>query len=228
MKKNSIFILIIGIVNFALCFCLTYFCVPTQIPIIVDFNEKIILLCSKWILIVNMILPLAVAIIIIVLKNKLSFALKTLFVVLLYENMLAFCYFLMEDTFVLGSLSEIPLAISVFMPISALIALYAIKMKHLPYKSKFGIRTKHTIKTEFIWKQTHFSASEIFFGVGVLLFLISIVFIFVRMPWIELIIAVVMLIFASLLTLKQAKIMYQKCIVMEKNKEKLEKEKNKG
>lgn len=230
MKKNNIFILIIGIINLALCFCLTYFFVPSQIPIFVNFNEKITTLCSKWVLAINMILPMAVAILIITLKNKSNshFALKSLFVFLLYENMLAFCYFCIQKSFSIGELSQIPLALSFFIPLSCAIILYSLKLKHLPYKSKLGLRTKHSTKTEFIWKQTHFLASEIYFGTGVFLFLISIIFIFVRLPWIELIIAVAILTCSTLLALNQARVMYKKYTTMEKNKERLDKQKNKG
>ena len=230
MKKNNIFILIIGIINLVLCFCLTYFCVPAQIPVFVNLTERITIICSKWLLVINMVLPLLISIIILILKNKTNyhFALKSLFVFFIYENMLAFSYFSITDVFVCGELSEIPLAISFFIPLACAIVLYAIKMKHLPYKSKLGLRTKQSTKTEFIWKQTHFLASEIYFGTGIFLFLISIIFIFVRIPWIEAIIAFVMLLLSTLLALNQAKVMYNKYTKMEKNKERLDKEKNKG
>jgi len=227
MKKNHVFILIIGILNLALCFCLTYFCVADKIPVFVDLNEKIVTLCSKWLLIINVVLPLLLSIAIITLKNRpnLTFILKSIFALMIYENMLAFCYFSIETTFIVGSISEIPLAVSLFMPLSAGIILYSIKLKHMPYKCRLGIYTKKTIKTEFIWKQTQFSASELFFGAGVLSFIISIVFIFVRLPWIMLIIITLLLIAATLLTLRQTNIMYKKLLTMEKNKERVDKKK---
>lgn len=220
MKKNNIFMLIIGFLNFAICLSLLFLCVPNKIAFAVNFNEKIILLASKWVLIINVMLPILLAYLTCVFEcqKRTKAVLTALFVLMIYENMLAFSYFSIEQNFILGTISQIPLAVSVFMPISSAVTIYAIKMKHLPFKSALGLKTKYTTKTEFIWKQAHFYASEIFFAFGVLSFLISIVFMFVRLSYINLIIYILGFISCYFIANKQAKDMYNKYIDMEKRK----------
>ncbi len=229
MKKNNIFMLIIGFINFAVCLSLLFLCVPNQIAILVNFNEKITHLASKWILIINVMLPILLAFLACVFEcqPKTKAIIQVLFVLCLYENMLAFTYFSIEENIIVSTVSEIPVAIAFFMPLSVLFIIYAVKMKNLPFKHGFGIRNKYTTKTEFIWKQAHFYASEIFFAFGFLSFLTSIVFVFVRLYYINLILFVVGLIFCLWFANKQAKDMFNKYVEMEKNKEKIKRNKEK-
>lgn len=229
MKKNNIFMFIVGFLNFAVCLCLLILCIPEKIPIMTNFSEKITHLASKWFLILNVVLPMIFALLVPAFSNHKTMQniFTSLFYLFIFENILAFSYFSIEKSFEIGSLSQIPAAVSIYMPISAIFTISAIKLKHTPFKSKFGIKTKHSTKTEFIWKQTHFYASEIFFAYGVLSFLISIVFVFVRMAYILLAIDVVGFAFCWLFSSKQAKDMAEKYTDMENRKLKQE-QKNKG
>ena len=222
MKKNQIFMLLLGIINTAVCLSLLLLCVPNRIALMVDINENISFLTTKWILLINVILPLVLSIVVCCLKNKQKaiWVLSLLFVFVLYENMLAFSYFSVEKNFVLGSRSQIPIAVSFFMPISVILLIFGIKLKNLPFGSKIGIRTKYSTKTEFIWKQTHYFAKDIFMAYGFLSFIVSLIFIFVRMPYINLALDVIGLLTCFFITNKQAKIMYRKYMQMEKNKAK--------
>lgn len=225
MKKNNIFMLFAGLLNLGICLMLLFLCVPNKVAIFVNFNEKIILIASKWFMLFGAITPLVLSTINLFLKNKpkTTFVLKSIIVFLVYENMLAFSYFANETNFVVGDVSKIPLALSVFMPFSAFATICAIKLKHTPYKSIFGIKSKYSTKTEFIWKQTHFYASDIFFAYGVLSFLISIIFIFTKHSYILLAIDVLGYIFCWCFSNKQAKDMFKKYTQMEKIKENLDK-----
>ncbi len=224
-NKQNIMFLSLAILNLGLCLFLTITIVPDQIATSVDFNEKIIELGSKWLLSINIFLPLVLSILILILhKNEsLSFFFKSLIVLMLYENMLTYCYVCLETNFEIGTLCQIPLAASVFMPISVLIAVLSFKIKHVPYKSKFvGIRTKYTRADEFIWKHTHFVAKDVFFATGVILFLINIVFLFVRLAYIPLAIFVVAITVDIVIITHQSRLMYKKFIDMKKRQEKME------
>ena len=227
MKKNNVLLLILSFLNFAICFCLLVLCVPNKVPFAIDLNEKIIAIGSKWILILNTILPIVLAFLVLAFNKfpKIKFVLQAIFILTLYENMLTFSYFSIEKTYNIGELSQIPMAVSLFMPLSVLLSVLAIKLKTVPYNNVFGIKTKYSTKTEFIWKQTHIYASQIFFANGVLLFLISIIFVFVRLPYIPLIITIFGLVTCFFITNRQSKDMYNKYIEMEKNKNKYAKKK---
>lgn len=228
MKKNNLFMLFTSILNLGLCLLLLFLCVPEKVAMFVDFNEKIILIVSKWFMLFGAITPLVLSIINLFMKNKpkTTFILKTFIILFVYENMLAFAYFSNVTGFELGEVSQIPLALSVFMPISAFATIAAIKLKRAPFKSKLGIKSKHSTKTEFIWKQTHLYASDIFFAYGVISFLISIIFIFTKHSYILLAIDVLGYVFCWLFANKQAKDMAEKYTDMENRKLKQE-QKNK-
>lgn len=225
MKKNNLFMLIIGSVNFAVCLTLLFLCVPDQIAIAIDINEKITATASKWVLLINVFIPLLLAILSISLSyhKKTNSILAIMFLIFLYENILAFSYFSINSSFEIGELSEIPVAVSLFMPVSIIISYLGLKLKTATYNKKFGIRTKYSVATEFIWKHTHFYASNAYFGCGVFLFLISIIFMFVRLPYIELILLATSLITVFVLSNNQAKKMYKKYVQMESNKNRIDK-----
>ena len=225
MKKNNIFMIFVGTLNLGLCLLLLFLCVPNKIAMFVNFNEKIILLASKWFMLFGAIAPFVFAVINLFLKNKpkTSFVLKSLIVFLVYENMLAFSYFSNKTSFYIGEISQIPLALSAFLPLSSAIIVWALKLKRIPYKSKFGINTKHSTKTEFIWKQTHIFASDLFFAYGFISFLITFIFVFTKFTYILLAINFLGFIFCWMFANKQAKIMDEKYSAMSKNKEKLDK-----
>jgi uncharacterized membrane protein len=61
-SKQNILILILAILNLAICSLLTLTLIPGQIPLHFDFHEKIDSLGSKWWLTVNIALPLILAI----------------------------------------------------------------------------------------------------------------------------------------------------------------------
>ena len=63
MKKNNLFMLFASILNLGLCLLLLFLCVPEKVAMFVDFNEKIILIVSKWFMLFGAITPLVLAII---------------------------------------------------------------------------------------------------------------------------------------------------------------------
>ncbi len=225
MKKNNLILISLSFVNFVLVFLLTLFLVPSQIPYFVNINEKIILLGSKWILFASAIIPLILAFLsLIFLDNKkMTFTINIIFTLLLYENMLKMSYFCTEKSFTTGSLSLIPLAVSVFMPLSIIILVVAQKIKFIPYKSPFGFCSKYSFRTEFLWKQTHIFATKAVSIFGLFMFLISIIFAFARLPYIELIIFVLGLVSCYITIISFSKSIYKKFMEMENRKQKLQK-----
>ena len=223
-NKQTVLILILAILNLAICSLLTLTLIPGQIPLHFDFHEKIDSLGSKWWLTVNIALPLILAIFAIIFHKKeyLSFFLKALFVFMLYENMLTYSYLSLATDLSIGSLCEVPLSVSVFMPTSVFITVLAVKIKNVPYKSKFiGIRTKYTRADEFIWKQTHFFARDVFFATGVILFFLFIPFAFIRLLYIPLALFVAAIIATIIIVNNQSRKMYKKFIAMKARKDKV-------
>lgn len=192
MKKNKIISIILASINLALCLSLLIFLTPNQVPLLVGIHEKIIIISSKWWLILGIILPLILLIPLILTKNKyLQLLFTELIIFVVYNNMLGFSYFCTEKSFAFGELSKIPISVAIFLPLALWIFIYGVAIKNIPYKNKFGICSKNTQTTEFIWKQTHYLASYHYRLWGLILFIISIVFTFLRFPVIELIVFVI-------------------------------------
>ena len=221
MKKNKIIITILaGLLSIA-TLLLTIFCMPNQIPLCVGITEKIILVGPKWILIANAIFPISLAIAI-ALKKKPSCILQFLLTLCFYENFLILSYFCLNKDFSLKTVSQIPLAVSVFIPIACGMIYWSQKIKNAPYKSFWGIKNKYTVETDFIWKQIQIYSKDFILGCGVIQFLISIVFVFVRQPLIALGLFIISFIITYLLITKEAKSMYKKYASMKARKDKME------
>ena len=225
MKKNNLILITLSFINFVLVFLLTFFLVPAQIPYFVDFNEKIILIGTKWILFASAIVPLVLAFISLMFagNKKAIFAINIIFTLFLYENMLKMSYFCTEKSFTIGALSLIPLAVSIFMPLATVILVVAQKIKFVPYKSPFGFCSKYSCKTEFLWKQTHIFATKAVSVFSIFMFLISIIFSFVRLAYIELIIFVLGAIACYVSIILFSKSVYNKFMEMENRKLKMQK-----
>lgn len=232
MKKNSILMLSITIIAAITGLLLLIFCIPNFVPMHIGFGETIDALGSKWLLLISIAAMLAFAILSVSLKNK---GAKIFFcaiaMIFVFCNLLALTYYSLETEFVIGMTFKIPLSILVFMPLSFLIIVWANILKHLPYKSKLGLKIKHDKETEFLWTQIHYAAKDNFFAAGIILLFISLVFAFFKIIWLELIIFVLAIILAHIKTCADAKSMWQKYSQMQERKENLEKikvEKNKG
>ena len=211
MKKNKIIPIIIACFNTLICSLLLIFCIPNEIPLLAGIHDEIILLGSKWWLLLGIILPLVFMIFLLKTKNnytRLFFAEFIIFIT--YANMLGYAFFIDSTSFSLGMRSEAPLSIVIFVPISLACFVYGSMLKHLPYKSKIGLRSKRTITTEFIWIHSHLSGSYYYRIAGLILFVIAIIFTFLHLPLIELIIFVVALIIPRILVEFVAKKMVNK------------------
>lgn len=224
MIKNNIITICIGAINLVAAILLTIFCVPSQIPLIVNFSEEIVFLGTKWILLLNAIIPMAIAITLCFTK-KYKTAQKIALAISLYENLLIFSYFCMQSSFEIGTKSMIPLSASIFIPLSLCMLIYASKIKFAPFKSISGIINKYSIQTEFIWSQTQLFAKDAFLLSGLILLLVSIVFVFVRFGYICFAVFAIGILIPYLITLKQSKNMYKKYIYMKNKKDKMNEEK---
>ena len=141
--------------------------------------------------------------------------------------MLGFSYFCTEAPFVVGELTKIPLSLSLFLPIALATFIYGASIKNLNYKNKFGIKSKNTTTTEFIWKQIHISASYQFRLAGFILIFVSIIFIFVHFPLIELAIFIVGLLTPRIILEINANKMSKKYFDMKKKHDHIQEKKNK-
>ena len=192
MKNKKILPIILASVNFCLSLCLIIFLTPENVPLITGLKDEILVISSKWWLLIGAILPLIFMIFALLAKNKYSNLLFCeLIIFVCYINMLGFSYFCNETTFLIGELSKIPVSLALFLPISLGVFIFGASIKQIPYKSKFGICSKRTTTTEFIWKQTHITASYHFMLSGLILLAVSIVFIFVHLPLVELAIFII-------------------------------------
>ena len=79
--KNLITIIILSMLNLVCGLLLTILVLPDKIPFLLDFNEQIINLCSKWVMLSASILPILFVITGLITKNnKLKFFMNMLFI----------------------------------------------------------------------------------------------------------------------------------------------------
>ena len=183
MKRNKIIPIVVASLNLVLCLSLLIFLVPNKVPLLSGIRDEIIVIGSKWWLIFGLVLPIGFASLAVLSKDKLTqllFSELTIFVV--YNNMLGYSYFCTESPFALGEITSVPASLSIFLPIALATFLFGASIKNISYKNKFGILSKRTTTTEFIWKQSHITASYHYRLAGFLLFIVSIVFVFVHFP----------------------------------------------
>lgn len=220
MKKNLVLCLVLGIINLIVGTLLTVFVVPNQIPVLFDINEKIVALSSKWLLLFMCITPFILSLVACIISKKYrTFILRALVALFTYENMLIFIYFCLEKNLNIGSPCTISMSLFIFLPLALVMMIAGSKIKFEPYKSKFGLKMKYTLETEFLWKQTHYYARDVLFFVGFALFIISIVFAFFRVSYIEIPIFVIAIIFCILRIRWYAKSMHSKYIEMKTRQE---------
>ena len=158
-------------------------------------------------------------------NNYLRLIITELIIFVAYINMIAYSFFIEASEFTLGMRSEAPLSIVLFVPISLSCFVYGSIIKNIPYKSKLGIRSKRTLTTEFIWTQSHISASYYYRLTGLILFLIAIVFTFLHLPLIELIVFIIMLLIPRIIIEINANRMAKKYKDMQAKHEHLQKKK---
>lgn len=222
-NKMKIGLILLGLINFATCLSLLILVVPSTIPATITFSEKISSNASKWILIIPTVAPIIIATLALIFnKNaKVKFSLITLFVLSLYESIIFFTYFSTSQSMNIGALHEVPISLSVFLPLSFIFLILSFKLKDATYKSKPAINFKCTRETEFIWKQTHFFARDAYAATSVLFVLTSIVFAFVRIAWVELIIFVVGIIVSTIIVYAHSKSLYNKYMEMKNRRDNL-------
>lgn len=226
MKKNKLLPIILASVNLVICLLLIIFLTPAKVPLIVDFHEKVAVIGSKWWLLIGACLPIAFMVVAISTKGKyLKLVFTELIILVFYINMLGFSYFCAGEGFAIGEQSEVPISLVVFLPIALWLFIYGSIIKNLPYKHGFGVRSKNTQTTEFIWKQTHISASYHFRLWGFILIIVSSVFAFVRYPLIEICLFVVGLIVPRVVIEVNAIKMTKKYNEMAEKQERLSKKK---
>lgn len=228
MKRNKIIPIVVASLNLVLCLSLLIFLVPNKVPLLSGIRDEIIVIGSKWWLISGLILPIVFAYLACFSKNKLTqllFSELTIFVT--YNNMLGYSYFCTESPFIIGELTSVPASLSIFLPIALATFLFGASIKNISYKNKFGICSKRTTTTEFIWKQSHITASYHYRLAGFLLFIVSIVFVFIHYPLIELSIFVIGLITPRIVVEVGAKKMSVKYADMKKKYDHVQK-KNKN
>jgi hypothetical protein len=130
------------------------------------------------------------------------------------------------DSFAVGSLSEIPMSLVYFLPLSAYIMLGGLKIKHLPFKSFSPFKNKHTCVAEFVWKQIHFYARNVMFSVGFIAVILTLIFAIFRLLIINFVTIVLGIIIIYILVNRQSKMMSKKQIEMQTKKAKLDEEKS--
>lgn len=224
MRKNNLKIIILALINFGVCLSLLLTLVPKNVPYFTDLSENISVLGSKYFMLIGIILPLIFAGLFIFIKSTaVKYIMTQLIILFLYENMLGYSYFCTESTFIIGTKTLISSSLSVFLPISLMTLFYGVKLKSMPYKHKLGIYSKHTTTTEFIWKQSHLSASTSYMLVGLLMFIVSIIFTFFNLMLVELAIFIVLFVLARIYTISQGKLMSKKYSEMNDRKQRQDK-----
>lgn len=229
-KKFDLKTTILAIFNFLVCGIILLFKSPAEVPLFFSFNEKIAVLGSKWFLLASIIIPSIIAVFVnlTIKKDHLNFFLKMLFFVCLYENMLIMIYISATDSFAKGAVSEIPLSLIYFLPLSGIVMISAQKLKTMPYKSISPFRNKYSIQAEFIWKQAHIFAKDIVFAAGFFMVIATMIFAIFRLLWINLIVVIIGILIPIILTYRESKLMSQKRSDMQQKQDNLNKKKSKS
>lgn len=228
MKRNKIIPIVIASLNLVICLSLLIFLVPNKVPLLSGISDEIIVISSKWWLVAGLVLPLVFMVFTLTTKNELTRLLFTeLIIFVSYNNMLGYSYFCTESPFTIGEITMISPSLSVFLPIAIATFLYGASIKNLAYKSKFGIKSKRTTTTEFIWKQSHISASYHYRLWGFILFVVSFIFVFIHFPLIELAVFIVGLLVPRIVIEVGAKKMSNKYFDMKKKYDHIQENKNK-
>ena len=226
-KLNFKFLMVIAL-NFFLCFFLTIFALPDNIPTVINFNQTISKLGSKWIMFLCAIIPTIVGAVILAIKNRdLKFWLTILFGFFIYQNLLSFIYLSLSNKIEISNLIEIPFSIFIFLPLSIILLIYGAKIKRAPYKSCWSINFKSMQKTEFIWIQSHMYASRVVMLESLILFILSIIFAFLNPWWIIIIAFTLAIIIGLILISTYTNSLVKKYEDMEKRKTRIDNEKTK-
>jgi hypothetical protein len=229
MKKNKIIPIVIASLNFCLCLCLLIFLTPNKIPLISGIHDEIVVVGSKWWLLSGIILPLIFLILALSLKGEFSkLIFSELIIFVCYNNMLGYSYFCAGTNFAVGATSQIPISLSLFLPTSLTVFVYGAIVKQASYKNRFGVYSKRTITTEFIWKQSQITASYHYRLAGLILLIVSIIFIFVHYPLIELALFIIFLTIPRIVIEVNAKKMALKYADMKKKYDHAQSKKNKA
>ena len=227
MKKIDFKTTIIAATNLLVCLLLLIFKTPKKVPLFFSLSEKIAVLGSKWLLLACVIVPTILWIFIQLTQKKeaLNFFLKMMFYTCIFENMLIMIYVSSVDGFAIGTLSEIPMSLVYFLPLSAYIMLGGLKIKDLPFKAFSPFKNKLTTSAEFVWKQTNFYARNVMFSVGFISVILTLIFAIFRLLIVNIITTVLAIIIIYILVLKSAKQMSSKFNEMQAKKDKLDEEK---
>lgn len=227
MKKNKLIPIILVSANVLIFLPLLIFLTPAKVPLFLGMKDEIVFIGSKWFMLIGIFVPVITMTFQLLFENKnLNLILNAVNIFFFYNNMLAISYFCSGSVFEIGTLSEVPLSVAVFLPISLGIFVYGSYIKNIPYKNRLGIVSKRTTTTEFIWKQAHFQASYHFRLSGLILLIISFIFYFVRYPLIELAVFVIGLIIPRIIVEIGASKMSKKYYDMKKKHDHLEEVKN--
>ena len=211
MKNNKLIPIIVASANAVFCTLLLIFLTPNKIPLIAGFRDEIIVIGSKWWLLLGIIIPIIYMVLSITLKNQYAKFIFTEFLIFtVFDNLLGYSYFCNITQFEIGMLSEVSYSVSVFIPLALFCFIYGAMIKNLPYKSRLGIKSKRTTTTEFIWKQSHISGSYYYRLTGMILFLVAVVFNFLHLALIELLIFLIALIIPRIIIEVNAKQMTNK------------------
>lgn len=223
-NKEKFRFIILGASNLILCTLLTIFVLDSKVPVLFNFNEEIVAMGPKWIMLLAGIIPCIFALLTFFMRTKPSqFIFKFLFIISLFETMIWFIYYGLSSNLYVGATSEISFAIAAFFPASFAIMAYGLNLKNPEYKSKTGINFKNVETTEFIWIQSHFFARYIFFFTGFILFLVSLVFAFFHMSYVLIPIFVIAIIVCYIIVWNYAESMKQKYEEMKTRKDNLDK-----
>ena len=141
--------------------------------------------------------------------------------------MLIMIYVSSVKGFSVDTLSEIPMSLVYFLPLSAYIMLGGLKIKYLPFKAFSPFKNKLTTSAEFVWKQTHFYARNVMFSVGFISVILTLIFAIFRLLIVNIITTVLSIIIIYVLVLKAAKQMFDKYNEMQTKKDKLDEAKAK-
>ena len=187
------------------------FVTPNQVPLIAGFRDEILVIGSKWWLVLGILIPIVFMTLALALKNQYAkFIFTELVIFSVFDNMLAYSFFCNATHFEIGMRSEISYSVALFLPLALFCFIYGAMIKNLPYKSILGLKSKRTTTTEFIWTQTHFSGSYYYRLTGMILVIIALIFNFIHLNLVELLLFVIALIIPRIIVEVNAKQMTNK------------------
>lgn len=227
IDKKNLVISCLGVLLGVCSALLLAFAVKGDIPTLIDFNERIVALGSKWLFLCVCLPPILFGLGLLLAKRGSApdFFLKMALIFFAYLNMVSLIVLIFGEGRALGEPAEVPITAVLLLPLPLIYLLLGIKVRAAHRDDGIKIENRYTKRVEFIFVQTQFFAGRTICLTALALMLASFVLSFFRLGYIMLALLIVGIVTDWLLILHESKQMYKKYSVMKAKKDRLDEKK---